>query len=111
MMSLTTATEYAKGMLDDGRLETVADANIEIVRMMGVRLIRTTLTRDVRSAYSSAVKDGRLGHLPKKGLEPEAFFHPNSKGNALEQRRQAALEKVSVLQTVLGRDKAELEQI
>ena len=66
------------------------DANVEIVRMMGVRLINTKMDRRTRSALMGGVKDGRLGHLPKSGVKPEAFFHPNSEANAKEERNKAA---------------------
>jgi hypothetical protein len=108
MTTLTTATEIAQGMLEKGELANAADANVHIVRLMGVRIIRTSLPKDVRAALNVAVKEGKLGRLPKKGLEPEAYFHPNSKWAAMEQRSRIALEKVGALQKVLGRDIAEL---
>lgn len=108
MTTLTTATEIAKGMLENGQLDSVAAANVHIVRLMGVRLISTTLPRELRSAFSAAVKAGTLGRLPKKGLLPEAFFHLNSRANAIAARERVALEKVGAIQKVLGRDIAEL---
>ena len=65
---------------------SVDDANIEIVRMMGVRIVSGMLDRRTRTALMAGVRDGRLGHLKKDGMKPEAFFHPNSETNAKDER-------------------------
>lgn len=101
-MSLSVATEYARGMLESGELPDVAAANVAIVRMMGVRIIHGPLPREVRSALSAAVKAGQLGRLPKKGLEPEAFFHPNAKWEAMEQRAKIARNDIEAIRKVCG---------
>jgi hypothetical protein len=102
MMGLHAATEKASDMLEQGQLADVYAANIEIVRMMGVRLITSRVPRDCRIYLNVGVKMGKLGHLKKDGLKPEAYFHPNSKANAIAARNKAALEAVEVLRTILG---------
>lgn len=96
-MDQQQALQYAKGLIDGGM--SVADANVELVRMMGVRLVGR-LDRATRSALMAGVKDGRLGHLAKDGLKPEAFFHPNSIWNAKEERTKIANAAIRALQAV-----------
>ena len=88
---LQAATEKAQDMLYKGELSDTAAANVEIVRMMGVRIV-SKIPSDVRKALNAAVKEGRLGHLKKDGLKPEAYFHPNSKHIALDMRTRQAYE-------------------
>lgn len=107
MMSRSTATEYARGMLEKGELPDVASANVQIIRMMGVMLITMKLPREVRTAYNAAVKTGVLGRLPKEGLLPEAYFHPNAKPEAIAQRQRAERETIEASRRVL----ATLEQV
>lgn len=83
-MNQQQALSYAKDMIEKGM--TVADANIEVVRMMGVRIVQSGLTRDTRAALNAGVKTGRLGHLKKDGTKPEAYFHPNSLWVAMDKR-------------------------
>jgi hypothetical protein len=87
-MDQQQALKYAQGMIDAGM--SVADANIELVRMMGVRIVSSGLDRGTRLALMAGVKGGRLGRLPKSGTRPEAFFHPNALWNAKEQRDRIA---------------------
>jgi len=65
---------------------TVSEANVYMVQLQGVRIIRNAMPKDVRSALNLAVKEGRLGHVKKEGLKPEAYFHVNSKYRAFEER-------------------------
>lgn len=76
------------------------DANVEIVRMMGVRLINAKMDRRTRAALMAGVRDGRLGHLPKTGVKPEAFFHPNGEVNAKEERNKVANAAIRALAAV-----------
>jgi len=102
MMSLSSATEYARGMIDDGRLPNADAANVEIIRMMGVRIIEGSIPQQVRKALSAGVKANRIGRIPKKGLLPEAFFHPNAKDEALEQRERVARSSIEAIRKVCG---------
>ena len=83
-MSKQNDIETVIGKLECG-LISVSEANIEIIRLEGVRLI-TKLPADIRRALNNAVKEGNLGHLRKDGLRPEAYFHPNSKSAAIAAR-------------------------
>lgn len=86
--------------MDNGM--SLDDANVEIVRMMGVRLINARLDRRARSALMAGVKSGKLGHLAKNGIKPEAFFHPNSEDNAKEERSKIANAAIRAIAAVCG---------
>lgn len=101
-MSLSTATEYARGMIDSGKLANVGEANVEIVRMMGVRIVTGSIPREVRSWLAIGVRAGKIGRLPKDGLLPEAFFHPNAKWDAMEQREKIANAAIASIAKVCG---------
>jgi len=100
MMSLSAATEIAKDLLDQGKIADVAAANVLIVQMMGVRLIDSQMPAAARKALNAAVKAGELGHLPKKGLLPEAYFHKNAKPHAKDLRERVARESIAAIQKV-----------
>ena len=97
-MNQQQALQHAKGMIDDGM--SVADANVELVRMMGVRIVSAGLDRSTRAALMAGVKDGRLGRLAKDGIKPEAFFHPNSLWTAKEERTKVANAAIRAIQAV-----------
>jgi hypothetical protein len=102
MMSRQAAVDKAQDMLQTGKLPDTAAANVEIVKMMGVQIVSGKMSRDVRSALNGAVKIGRIGHLKKDGLLPEAYFHPNSKSEAIHQRKQIAAQSLqSILKTCI----------
>jgi hypothetical protein len=95
MTSTQTAAVTAKDMLERGK---TTSPNVEMIRIEGVRLVRGKIPAAVRRELRAAVKDGRLGHLPKDGHRPEAFFHPNSKFKAMEaqdREERAALEALA----------------
>jgi len=96
MMNQQSAIEAAKGMMENGM--SLDDANIEIVRMMGVRIVSGGFDRRTRSALMQGVKDGKLGHLKKDGLKPEAFFHPNAIWSAKEERNKIANAGIRAIQ-------------
>lgn len=106
MMNLTDATNEARNMLEDGKLSNLAAAQVAIVRMMGVRIISSAIPRDARAALNAGVKSGELGRLPKKGLFPEAYFHPNAIWTAKEIRQRVANESVAAIAKVVGFDPA-----
>jgi hypothetical protein len=97
MMNEARAVEIASGMRERGETTT---PNVEVVRMMGVSLISGRVPAEVRRELREAVKAGRLGHLKRDGLLPEAFFHPNGRGNAIAARERAAREKIAALRGV-----------
>lgn len=83
------AIDTARGMYERGEIKSAAEMNVEVIRMTGVHLITARVPNEVRQALNAAVKVGRLGHLKKNGHEPEAYFHPNSKWKAMEERERA----------------------
>lgn len=102
MMSLSTATEHARGMLEKGELADADAANIAIVRMMGVRLIRGRIPQPVRKALMVGVKRGELGRIVKNGLLPEAFFHPNARAHALDLRQREMRASVDQIKRIMA---------
>jgi hypothetical protein len=107
MISFQVALQTAQGMLESGELPDAAAANVEIVRMIGVRVIRGKLSRDVRKSLNDAVKAKRLGHMKADGHLPEVYFHPNSAWNAVDIRRKIAREAVESVGKVFARRDAE----
>lgn len=97
MMCLQAATDTALNMVQIGELPDMNAANVQIVRLMGVRIIRGKVPRDIRKALNAAVKEGKLGHLKKEGLKPEVYFHPNSRQNAIAERNKAVREATQAL--------------
>jgi len=97
-MDQQQALQYAKGLIDSGM--SVADANVELVRMVGVRIVSGGMDRATRSALMAGVKSGRIGRLAKDGMKPEALFHPNSLWNAKEERARIANAAIRALQAV-----------
>lgn len=76
--------EAAKRMMENGM--SADEANVEMIRMMGFRLVENRIPRETRAALMAAVKKGKLGRLKKEGMRPEVFFHPNSIWKAMEAR-------------------------
>ena len=77
--------ERIQDQLQQGKM-TADQANVQIVRQKGVKLILNRLPANVRRSLNAAVKAGELGHLRKDGLKPEAYFHPNSASRARQDR-------------------------
>lgn len=79
---------------------TAAEANVLMVRMEGVRIVKGRIIAEVRKALNAAVKNGTLGHFKKDGLKPEAYFHPNSRPRAIELRNREQKESIDALKNV-----------
>lgn len=99
-MDQQSALAYARGIMDAG--SSADDANIELVRMQGVRICTGKIPRQVRNALMSGVKSGRLGHFGKDGFKPEVFFHPNSEQRARHERNLIALSSINSIKKILG---------
>lgn len=84
-MSQQNDLAFVKDQLQQGKI-TLAQANVKLVQLEGVRLIKGTTPRDVRKALNTAVKAGELGHIKKDGLRPEAYHHINARSKALDLR-------------------------
>jgi hypothetical protein len=79
---------------------TVSEANVYMVQLQGVRIVSNSMPKAVRASLNLAVKEGRLGHVKKDGLKPEAYFHVNSKFRALEERDRIEREIMSASSSV-----------
>jgi len=81
---------------------TAAEANVEVVRMIGVQLVTGKMSRDTRAGLMAGVKAGKIGRLKKDGRKPEAFFHPNSKWKAMEARDKHERETLEAVAKVMA---------
>ena len=96
MTSRDNAIDYAQDMMAKGM--SAGEANVEVVRMIGVQIVHGKMRKETRAALNAAVKDGRLGHLPKQGLRPEAYYHPSSRGNAIDARERAYCSSIKAIE-------------
>lgn len=58
------------------------------IRNGASQVIRGRMPAAVRKELMAAVKIGALGRLPKKGLLPEVFYHPDHKHGAIERQKR-----------------------
>lgn len=77
--------------------------NVEQIRSQATRVIHGRMPMDVRRELMAAVKVGELGRLPKKGLAPEIFFHPDHKNGAVERQKREFEYGVSCISKVLAK--------
>ena len=77
--------------------------NVERIRIGSTRVIRGHMPLEVRRELMAAVKAGELGRLPKKGLAPEIFFHPDHKNGAIERQKREFDYGVSCIAKVLAK--------
>lgn len=89
MTSYKNAVDYATDQMKQGKINA-AQANVLIVQMMGIRVIKGKLPADVRKALNEAVKSGELGRLAKDGLKPEIYHHKNARAKALDEQERIA---------------------
>lgn len=75
--------------------------NVSRILAGGSRVIRGTIPAQVRKELRAAVKAGVLCHMPKDGLKPEIFFHPNCRTSANDVREREALYAVKCISGVL----------
>lgn len=69
--------DYILAKVDRGEI-TMLEANVEMVRTEGIRVIKGKLRSDVRKALNYGVKAGKLRHIKKDGMKPEVYYNPNS---------------------------------
>jgi hypothetical protein len=60
------------------------------IRSQATRVINGPMPARVRKELMAAVKAGALGRLPKKGLLPEIFFHPDHLHGARDRQKREA---------------------
>lgn len=87
MTTYQNALDYAKDQMQRG-LMTADEANVAIIRMIGIRVVEGKMPIQVRRALLAAVKNGGLGRIKSGHLRPEIFFHPNSKANAISEQNR-----------------------
>lgn len=76
--------------------------NVEQIRASAYRVVRGRMPREVRKELMAAVKAGLLGRLPKDGLKPEIFYHPDHKHGAIELQEREATYAISCIAKVLA---------
>lgn len=76
--------------------------NVEAIRAQASRVIRGKIPAQIRKELSAAVKAGHLGRLPKKGLLPEIFFHPDHRNGAIERQKREAEYAVKCIASVVA---------
>lgn len=94
MTSYKNAVDYAADQMQQGKINA-AQANVLIVQMMGIRVIKGKLPADVRKALNEAVKAGELGRLAKDGLKPEIYHHKNARATALDEQARIATASIN----------------
>jgi hypothetical protein len=76
--------------------------NVAQILAQGSRVIRGRIPASVRKDLREAVKDGVLGRLPKDGLKPEVFFHPDRRTGAKELQAREAAYSVTCIASVMA---------
>jgi hypothetical protein len=76
--------------------------NVEQIRTQATRVIRGKIPMQVRRELMDAVKKGFLGRLPKGGLKPEIFFHPDHKNGAIDRQKSEAAYAVGCIAQVMA---------
>lgn len=99
MTTYDNALSYVKDQMQQGKM-SLEDANIELIRMIGIRVVEGSIPAQVRKYLSSGVRAGRIGRLPKKGLAPEIYFHPNSRATAIQEQKKQVLEAVEAIKKI-----------
>lgn len=93
--------EQLKEKVRSGEL-TVAQANVEKVRLERVLVVEGGLTSDLRKALNAAVKTKELCRMKKDGSKPEVYYHPNFAHLANHERNKRLQHIVSSLLAVCG---------
>lgn len=76
--------------------------NVSRILAQGSLVVRGRIPAQVRKQLSAAVKAGALGRLPKDGLKPEIYFHPDHKHGAIERQKLEAAYAIQCIATVIA---------
>lgn len=76
--------------------------NVELIRKHATRVIHGKMPMRVRKELLAAVRDGHLGRLPKDGLKPEIFFHPDHKNGAIDRQKREAEYAIGMISKVMA---------
>ena len=99
MTTLQNAIEYAMDQMTLGKI-TADEANVMVVQMAGMLVVKNKIPMQVRKALNKAVKNGELGKLKKDGLKPEIYHHKNGRANALTEQKRIANESIEILSKI-----------
>lgn len=94
--------EYLKNMLQRGEI-TSLQANVEMVRMARVKVVRNSIPSEIRKALNTAVKNGELCHKKKGDRKPEVYYHPNFEHLANQERNLVENKMLEALAKVIAR--------
>ncbi len=75
--------------------------NVQNILIQATRVIKGRIPAAVRKELRAAVKAGALGHLPKDGLKPEIFYHPDHKFGAIERQKREAEHSIGCIASVM----------
>lgn len=76
--------------------------NVEMIRNEGIRIVRGSIPRQVRSELLEAVKNGELVRLKKAGLLPEVFCHPDHLPGARDLQKREAEDAINRISRVMA---------
>lgn len=76
--------------------------NVSTILAHGTRKIVGRVPARVRKELRAAVKAGVLRHMPKDGLKPEIFYHPDRRNSAIEIRNREAQYAIDCIAGVVG---------
>jgi len=79
--------------------------NVEQILCQATRVVRGRIPAQVRKELNAAVKAGVLGRLPKDGLKPEIFFHPDHLHGAKDRQTREADYAISMIKKVMAPEK------
>ena len=73
------------------------------IRKGATKVIKGRMPAQVRKELMDAVKSGHLGRLPKKGLLPETFFHPDHLHGAKDRQKREAEYAIKCIAGVMAK--------
>ena len=76
--------------------------NAMLIRKHAMRVIKGRIPAAVRKELMAAVKMGKLGRLPKNGLLPEIFYHPDHLHSAKDRQKREAEYAILCIKGVLA---------
>lgn len=76
--------------------------NVANILKHGTRKIVGRVPASVRKELRAAVAAGVLLHMPKDGLKPEIFYHPQRRANAVAIRQREADYAIQCIKGVVG---------
>lgn len=85
--------------------------NVEQIRYQATLVVTGRIPASVRKELRDAVRRGHLGHLKKKGLLPEIFFHPDHLHGAIDRQKREAAYAIKCIGTAIvsGAERAEYD--